>query len=344
MHRTRQWVVACATGALAAAVAIGTVAGQPAGAGGGDWIFPARDRYEAGQTVTMIGYGMSVPGARERGPFYAWLRVDPGAVEAAAVLDPNLTIHASDVRVGGLALEDVPGATNPYQAQRVSITFDLPEHLADGAYSLVLCNDPCTDAPGYFMADLIHVGVDPPYPVVRSWPLTDPAIRWLEDDALLSLGDGRQVTAAEVRAGAVTEPALPAIPVPATPPATVAATLEPRATASDPADPGAPGDEPDATDAAADARIGDTGDGGAAAWWVAAEAAALVVGGVAAMTWAGRRRRRSGRSRGSTRLVVRNGGSSVGTDGPAGAAPAAGPDHSAYRAPAPADDDVPIRL
>ncbi len=197
MHRTRLRTVARAGGALAAAVALGSALTPPAGAGGGDWIEPARDRYEAGQTVTMIGYGMSVPGVRERGPFYAWLRVDPAAVEAATVLDPDLTIHPSDLRVAELVLEDVPGATDPYRAQRASITFDLPEGLADGAYPLVLCNDPCTDAPGYFIVDAIHVGIDPPYPIVRSWALDDPAIRWLEDDALLlaqrrAAGHGRR--------------------------------------------------------------------------------------------------------------------------------------------------------
>jgi hypothetical protein len=316
MHRTRQRTVALVAGALAAAVALGRAATPPAGAGGGDWIEPARDRYEAGQTVTMIGYGMSVPGVREHGPFYAWLRVDPAAVEAAAVLDPELTIHPSDVLVGELVLEDMPGAADPYRAQRASITFDLPEDLADGAYSVVLCDATCTHAPGYFMADAVHVGIDPPYPIVRSWPLNDPAIRWLEDDALLLLGDGRQVTAAEVRAGTVTEPPPPAMRVPAAPPSTVAAPAGPQASAPDPAG----SREPTAQRGeAADARTVDTGDGGAAAWWVAAEVAALVGGGVGAMAWVGHRRRRSGRSApSSTRLVVMTsearGGSGDGAD------------------------------
>jgi hypothetical protein len=305
MHRTRQRTVALAAGALAAAVALGSAVTPPAGAGGGDWIEPARDRYEAGQTVTMIGYGMSVPGVRERGPFYAWLRVDPTAVEAATVLDPDLTIHPSDVRVAELVLEDVPGATDPYRAQRASITFDLPEGLADGAYPLVLCNDPCTDAPGYFIVDAIHVGIDPPYPIVRSWALDDPAIRWLEDDALLLLSDGRQVTAAEVRAGTVSEPAPPVMQVPAAPPPTVGPPPGPQvAVAPDPA--GA--DEPAGGRGAAGTPTAATGDGGAAAWWVAAEAAALVGGGIGAMTWVGRRRRQGGRSTPSSpRLVVRTG-------------------------------------
>jgi hypothetical protein len=314
MHRTPQRTVALAATTLAAAVALGLTASPPAGAGGGDWIEPARDRYEAGQTVTMIGYGMSVPGARERGPFHAWLRVDPASVEAAAILDPELTIHPSDVRVGELVLEDVPGAVDPYRAQRASITFDLPEGLADGAYPVVLCNDPCTDAPGYFMADAIHVGIDPPYPIVRSWPLDDPAIRWLEDDALLSLRDGRQVTAAEVRAGTVNEPIAPVIPVPAAPPSTVASTGPQAAAVPDPARGGGPVGEGEAEDTVT--RIADTGDGGAAAWWVAAEVAALVGGGIAAMAWVGHRRRRGGGSAPSSpRLVVRAGGTRGGPGG-----------------------------
>jgi hypothetical protein len=330
---------------LAAAVTIGIAATPPAAAGGGDWIEPARDRYEAGQTVTMIGYGMRVPGVRERGPFYAWLRVDPAAVESAAVLDPELTIHTSDVLVGELVLEDVPGATDPYRAQRASITFDLPEDLADGAYPVVLCNVPCADAPGYFMADAIHVGVDPPYPIVRSWPLDDPAIRWLEDDALLVLSDGRQVTAAEVRAGTVTEPAAPMTPVPAAPPSTVAATGPQVAVAPDPAGSGEPAGERETASGAGDARTADTGDGGAAAWWVAAEVAAMVGGGVGAMAWVGRRRRRGGRSApSSARLVVMTsearGGSSEQADTDTGAVL----DDSGDRSPGASDGVVPIRL
>jgi hypothetical protein len=306
MDRTPHRTVALAASTVAAAMALGLTATPPAGAGGGDWIEPARDRYEAGQTVTMIGYGMSVPGVRERGPFHAWLRVDPASVEAAAALDPELTIHPSDVRVGEVVLEDAPGAVDPYRAQRASITFDLPEGLADGAYPVVLCNDPCTDAPGYFIADAIHVGIDPPYPIVRDWPLDDPAIRWLEDDALLALRDGRQVTAAEVRAGTVSEPA-PVMPGPAVPPSTVASTGPQAAASPDPAPGGGAVGEGEAEDTVT--RIADTGDGGAAAWWVTAEVAALVGGGTAAMAWVGHRRRRGGgSSTSSPRLVVRAGG------------------------------------
>ena len=343
MHRTRERLVALAAGALAAAVTIGITAGPPAGAGGGDWIEPARDRYEAGQTVTMIGYGMSVPGVHERGPFYAWLRVDPATVEAATVLDPELTIHPSDVLVGELVLEEVPGATDPYRAQRASITFDLPEDLADGAYPIVLCNAPCTDAPGYFIVDAIHVGIDPPYPVVRDWPLTDPAIQWLEDDALLSLHDGRQVTAAEVRAGTVTEPAAPVMPVPAAAPSTPPGPQV--AVAPDPAGSGEPAGQRDAAGVATDARTADSGDGGAAAWWVAAEAAALVVGGVAAMAWAGRRRRSSGRSAPSRpRLVVRTGEALAGPSGTMAPDDGRAVDDGVEPAPDHGDAAVPIRL
>jgi hypothetical protein len=318
MDRTRQRAVALAATTLAAAVALG-LASAPAGAGGGDWIEPARDRYEAGQTVTMIGYGMAVPGLRDRDPFYAWLRVDPAAVEAAIALDPDLTIHPSDVRVARLLIEDVPGAVDPYRAQRASITFDLPDDLAAGAYPIVLCNDPCTEAPGYFMADTLHVGIDPPYPIVRSWPLDEPAIRWLEDDALLSL-DGRQVTAAEVRAGTVRPPAPPVIPVPAAAPSTVA-PIAPRVAASpDPAGVGGTAGTAAAEARGTGTRSAPTGDGGAAAWWVAAEVAALVGGGIAAMAWVGRRRRRGGGSAPNTRLVIRTG------EGPGGPGRAADPD------------------
>src|SRR3546814_17615595 len=53
-------------------------------AGGVELIYPVRDRYEPGQDVLMVGYTLTAePG--DRGPYYAWLRVDP-AGEARGVV------------------------------------------------------------------------------------------------------------------------------------------------------------------------------------------------------------------------------------------------------------------
>ncbi|HEX6568315.1 MAG TPA: hypothetical protein VF015_04090, partial [Acidimicrobiales bacterium] len=195
---------------LACAVLGGLAMPRPASAGGGDWLYPARDRYEAGQTVTMIGYGLIADAAwRDKGPYYAYLRVDPGAAEAAQRSAPTATapfIHHSDLRVGHVTVEDAPPGTDQVrQPARASVTFSRPDDLAPMAYTVVLCNDPCTAGLDYLWPEVVNVGVDPAYPIVRDWPLTDPAIRWLEDDALLA-GPSGPVTAADVRAGRVPTP------------------------------------------------------------------------------------------------------------------------------------------
>ena len=157
---------------------------------------------------------------------------------------------------------------------------------------MLFCNDPCTDALSTFIAEQVHVGVDAEYEIVRDWPLDDPAIRWLEDDALLALPGGGEITAAEVRAGAAPAPvAVPGDPpaIPSAPPPASAATAAPAAPSDLPAR-----EAPGATERQA-GRDGEANgsdrDGGAAARWVAVEVALLVAGGAAALAWKGRRRR-----------------------------------------------------
>ncbi len=261
-------------------------------------MFPARDRYEAGQTVTMIGYGtVADPAWREHGPYYAYLRVDPLAAELDARTarpdDPAL-VHHTDVRLGEVVVEDAPAdAVVPvYSGQlphRVSVTFPLPESLPPRAYEVRLCNDPCTAALDYFWPEVVNVGVDPTYPIVRDWPLTEPAIRWLEDDALLMGPDLHPLTAADVRAGRV-----PAPPPPPPPPDPLPLVTASPVTGADPAraagPPGPTGTaEPPANDGSAQTEAASHGK--ATAWWVAGEAALLVLGGAALLRWTGRRRR-----------------------------------------------------
>ena len=91
------------------------------------------------------------------------------------------------------------------------MTFRLPDELGPDAYAVVVCNNPCTMTLGWlFDFSSISVGVDPPDPIVRNWPLDEPIIRYLDDDALVSDPvchgacddiDDWTVTAAEVRAG-----------------------------------------------------------------------------------------------------------------------------------------------
>jgi hypothetical protein len=189
--------------AAAALAAVTWAAPAPAGAGGGDWLYPDRDRYEPGQRVAVVGYVLGYaycPGEldhawRSRGPFYAYLRLDRGLPPAACPL-----VRSGDRRIGELLIEERAGA-QPGESLRVAATFTLPPELAPGAYEIVICNDPCTIGLGELLESKVYVGVDPPEPIVRDWPLDEPLIRYLDDGAMLSDPLGGTVTAAEVRAG-----------------------------------------------------------------------------------------------------------------------------------------------
>ncbi len=295
MPWTRTRMTTGLAAAVAAATALVLASGTPTGAGGGDWVHPARDRYEAGQRVTLIGYGSGAADALQAsGPFYAWLRVDPAAAEADALTElpawPG--VHRTDLRMAPVILEDVGVPAAYVEDVRLGVTFDLPPALPDESYEVLFCNDPCTHGIGNFMNSWIHVGVDPDpaSPVVRDWPLDDPAIRWLEDDALLQLPSGGSITAAEVRAGEiplVTDAPPPVAPSPAAAPPASSAPAPARVQQSATAGSGA-------TEADAETNT-PAGDDRSAAWWVAGEVTVLVAGAAAALAWSGRRRTRARR-------------------------------------------------
>ncbi|HEX6424285.1 MAG TPA: hypothetical protein VFZ79_12450 [Acidimicrobiales bacterium] len=338
-----------------AGTALATAGASPAGAGGADWMEPARDRYEPGQQVTMIGYGYGLVAgyrevARREGPFHGYLYGpvddsgehvghDPGPGDGNREIGPW-----PGIRVGRVAVEEGV-ADQVWQGLRVSISFRLPDDLAPGAYWLALCNDGCHAGLGEFADSALHVGVDPPRPVVRHWPLTDPAIRWLDDGALLTDEHGRVHTAADVRAGRVPPPpaAVPA-PAPDGPPVTEAGRGAASGTGGDalPAgerrDAGPGAGDPVATVATAGDRAAGDGVLGPA-WWAAAAPAALVASVAVAVRrrrgrpGPGRGRRGGGTGRGGhggARITVRS-RDEISADAPAAGTPAAGPapDHAA---------------
>jgi hypothetical protein len=220
-RRVRAGIGAAVAAAALSAVTLATP--TPAGAGGGDSLYPDRDRYEAGQQVRLVGYTqalarsasddktLSAAYMRRNGPYYAYLRVDPAAVEHDAPRDgPWPYVHPTDQRVAQVTADEVTPAASRYFALRVSTSFRLPRGLDPGMYDVIVCNDPCTTTLGWLFGSPLYVGIDPAGPVVRSWPLNDPAIRYLDDDALVAapvceadcddIGDW-SVTAAEIRAG-----------------------------------------------------------------------------------------------------------------------------------------------
>jgi hypothetical protein len=288
--RRGSWARAGLLATLVVAAVCGLASGTPAAAGGADWITPARDRYEPGQSVVMIGYGDAGPDWREKGPFHAYLRVDPVVANSALTAPDAPLVHPTDLRVATVVVEELdPVVGASWWTHRASITFDLPAGVPPAVYDIVVCAEPCEAGSGLggFWPEPIFVGVDPPQPVVRSWPLTEPGIRWLEDDALVAPASGQEVTAADIRAGRITPPA--------------PAEVLPDAPEPDAADPVAAADLPAVTAGptatAAPAATNDDADDAADrtwAWWIAGEIAVLVGGCAAARWWIGHRRRRRG--------------------------------------------------
>lgn len=161
---------------------------------GGSHLSPVRDRYELGEVATLVGYTSGGQlGWLQDGPFYAYL------VAGDVTLWSDHRLPVDNVALGPLSVQ-TRGRT-----LRVSISFLVPDHLAAGLYNVTYCNDPCTTGLGDLIGGSLAVGVDPPTEVQRAWPLDDPEIANLADDAILT-GPGDGVSAADVRAGRAVEP------------------------------------------------------------------------------------------------------------------------------------------
>ncbi|HEX6420674.1 MAG TPA: hypothetical protein VFZ77_19385 [Acidimicrobiales bacterium] len=284
--RTRR-VALVALGALLFGAAGVLLLPTSAAAGGGEWLYPLRDRYEPGETATMVGYSyVRATDVATDGPFYAYLRTEP---EARQLTPGPLTVGPGDIPLGRVHLQDGPGGRF---ALRVAAEFRLPADLPPGRHDVVVCNDPCTTTIGYILASSIHVGVDPPEPIVRLWPLDEPAIRWLDDDALVwgPPPSAEAVTAADVRAGRIVAPPPPSEPAPPPAPAPAAVRTTPAAADARLADPDRPGNtgaQPAVPQGRGGSPLDDVtrtaagdGSGGDIGTWVsqAVAAAALVLG------------------------------------------------------------------
>jgi hypothetical protein len=299
--------------ALGAGLALGAVLGaaagpaSPAAAGGVDLLHPVQERYEPGETATMIGYtsaGASTgmpSGDIGDGPYFGRLVADP---ESGRQIDLGPTTVTETGRRDRFAV-------------RLSITFTVPAGLAPSSYEVLVCDATCSRSLGELYGGTIYVGVDPPPGLDRGWLIDDPAVAELPDGARVS-----GVPVERIRAGEAVVPwyDAPPEPLPAPEP-------EPRPGA---VTPDTAGGEP-----AADARTvtvagrGDTG-GGPGLADVAPWAVPLVL--VAAMRWLVRRGRGT--------VVVRPAGPTPASPVPAGAAPA--PDPTSDPAPAPVADQVPV--
>lgn len=142
----------------------------PVGAGGGTWLYGARDRYEPGEQVTLVAYVGNVGrGWIEDGPFDATLRLAPVPLDRT-VEDPD----AAELPLGPLTLQET--GRGHRHGLRASITFDLPADLAPGLYGISYGTASGTSWLGDLVGGEVWVGVDPAYPIHRGWPADDPAL------------------------------------------------------------------------------------------------------------------------------------------------------------------------
>jgi hypothetical protein len=199
---------------VAAAVLAATVSGWVGG--GVDSLYPARDRYEPGQEVTVIGYTSEGDTSwRAAGPMYAWLWPFD---------------EQRPIRLGPVEVLDRP-ELDPGRPVRVGATFRLPADLTPGNHWIEVCNAGCNAHVGWLLGGDLAVGAPPADRVVRDWPLSDPAIRWLDDGALLMGPGGEPLTAADARAGRIPQVAVTTLPAPAPErPTRVTATPDPAPT------------------------------------------------------------------------------------------------------------------
>lgn len=199
-------IVTLQRAALVAAALVAVIVGapaQPAAAGGGDFIYPVLDRYEPGETVTMVGYTTGIrqgPDGTDVGTYYGYLRVDPAAALRDRPGDTYPYVHPTDIRLDEVDEQPVDG--DDYWTIRASLTFDLPADLRPGNYEVFLCDDPCTWTLGFLFESPLYVGVDPPEPVVRVWAFDDPLIASMDPEGLVAdLTTPTWMTAAELLSG-----------------------------------------------------------------------------------------------------------------------------------------------
>jgi hypothetical protein len=232
--RTRRFALGSG---LALGAVLGAAAGpaSPAAAGGVDFMHSVQERYEPGETATMIGdtsAGASTgmpSGDIGDGPYFGRLVADP---ESGRHIDLGPTTVTETGRRDRFAV-------------RLSITFTVPAGLAPSAYEVLVCDASCSRSLGELYGGTIHVGVDPPPGLDRGWLIDDPAVAELPDGARVS-----GVPVERIRAGEAVVPwyDAPPEPLPAPSPAP-----EPRPGA---VTPDTAGGEP-----AADARTVTVADG-----------------------------------------------------------------------------------
>jgi hypothetical protein len=221
MRRTGRgvgYVVGAAWAGAALGAALGALTpAAPAGAAGAAGAAPAgaaagcpetvEDSYGAGDEVTVVGYARSCIGdtADPATPpaVFGFLHASPCA---SVDLPYCEALQGVSVPSRGTPLGQFTLASTTADAERglrMELSFELPEGLASGLYYLVVCQGACDTTASSGPATPLYVGVDPPEGArpVRHWPIDDPAVAGLADEALLDTGEGTAtLTGAQARA------------------------------------------------------------------------------------------------------------------------------------------------
>ncbi len=161
---------------------------SPAWAGGA-WMNDTKPSYEPGDHVHAVGYvGATV--APDDGPYIARLNLIP--IGPATRQPDPIWLELGPVRTERTVLRG-------YLSTRVSLEFDLPKGLEPGHYEVIV-----QDPDGRWLGDLIGislaVGIQPASPLYVEWPLDEPRIAELPDDAVIA-GPGFEVVVADLRRG-----------------------------------------------------------------------------------------------------------------------------------------------
>jgi hypothetical protein len=151
---------------------------------GGSWMETTKDSYEEGDKVIAVGY---VAAGLAEGEYLIAYLVIPGQASE----------ESQRLEVGRASVE--PSGLLGYLSNRVYVEFTIPEIPEPGIYELAVRR-----SDGEFHGDLIgaslHIGVEPDYPKSVEWPLDEPLIAELPEDAMIS-GPGFSVLVSDLRKG-----------------------------------------------------------------------------------------------------------------------------------------------
>lgn len=163
--------------------------GSPTCASRRSWMGATEESYDSGDEVTAVGY-VGASADDDNKVFMARLNLVP----VAAMTESTLPIWHE---LGPVTID--PTGLGGYLSHRVSLTLTLPDDLAPGTYEVSVRTGP-DDYFGDLIGLLLTVGMEAPYPMSHEWPLDEPFIAELPDDAIIT-GPGFMVSAADLRAG-----------------------------------------------------------------------------------------------------------------------------------------------